>query len=521
MPSKATLPLLALLLLLLVRILACSPVAMPSPTTTESFAEEPASYPTATSRSQTVASLPTFTPRPPTITPTYIPTPSPNPFSCRFSGQIPVNTSEPLQNVVLFTRDSVIPSPESNDPSHFSHLWAVSPDGRQFGRLTTDDQSATMSSLPGPPESLLLLAPADLLLKSDLVQVISLPVQCERQDKQTSDWRPCSDFAFSPDRRYVAFFWGWYACFGREGVIAIDLFTGTTLRWTRIGIRWFQFLPDGRILIANSDCEGGEYIWTWNIEADHKRFLGSKRSRLSWNVGLSAFATEFVPLPCHGEEYERVLWVYNRLTDQVTEHIEGENGDFIWTPEGDYLLYHHRAVTKTWDVVSGCPITITYGPREIYVIESASGNRYRVVGDLEHDYHLDRDIRGEWVSLRRIDYRHWVCPTAGPCNSDCIYGQPDCPEQVEHLALNWRTGELLPWDQSLLPEITPVPPTPTSTSTPVKDPSPDMASTPIYTDPWGRYALYVETDNTSLWCVQEGEEPVLWIDDGHNFTYVP
>jgi len=95
-----------------------------------------------------------------------------------------------------------------------------------------------------------------------------------------------------------------------------------------------------------------------------------------------------------------------------------------------------------------------------------------------------------------------------------LYGQY-CPDG-EFLALNWRTGEVTPWEEAPLPA-----PTPTLTPTPASTPGPDLSVTPIYVDPGWAFALYPGPGGVGLWRVPAEGEPVVLVADGHHFAYVP
>jgi hypothetical protein len=77
---------------------------------------------------------------------------------------------------------------------------------------------------------------------------------------------------------------------------------------------------------------------------------------------------------------------------------------------------------------------------------------------------------------------------------------------------NWRTGELLPWDEAPIPN-----PPPTAVPTT----SPDLGAAPLYEDPQGRYALYVGAAGQGLWCVPAAGPPVSWVQGGHHFVDIP
>ncbi len=99
---------------------------------------------------------------------------------------------------------------------------------------------------------------------------------------------------------------------------------------------------------------------------------------------------------------------------------------------------------------------------------------------------------------------------------NCLAYGLDCAASAELFALNYRTGELVPWDQFTLPT-----PAPTATPSPTPLPGPDLTRQPVYTHPSGRYAFYVGLDGHSLWLEPQEGDPVLWVNDGTNFVYIP
>ena len=91
-----------------------------------------------------------------------------------------------------------------------------------------------------------------------------------------------------------------------------------------------------------------------------------------------------------------------------------------------------------------------------------------------------------------------------------LYGL-NCQEPAEEMALNWKTGEMLPWDEAGLVEVEPPP----------SFPLPDLSAQPIYLDPGGVYAFYTDSGGRTLWYVPAEGDPILWVTEGKNFVYLP
>jgi hypothetical protein len=93
----------------------------------------------------------------------------------------------------------------------------------------------------------------------------------------------------------------------------------------------------------------------------------------------------------------------------------------------------------------------------------------------------------------------------------CFAEGKDCVTPPESFALNAVSGELRPWDPGALPLAYPTP-TPTR--------GPDIQDEPVYSDPAGKYALYVGADGKSLW-MQPKEGPAFYWASGEGFFYLP
>jgi hypothetical protein len=271
-------------------------------------------------------------------------------------------------------------------------------------------------------------------------------------------------------------------------------------------------------MYLNTHCEGGT-VHLFDPVTRESRQLGTV-GQILWNPLHTALVVSVRPY--HGAS--GAVWGYNVTNDEVflVEPQTWQLDDHpIWAPDGRHLLFQRRPLTISIDELYSFT-----GPRQLIVVDSQTGEQQVLLGDEAYDYHLCASPTsvcdtwyGDWVQVRRFPFQSVTIPYTDDFYYDtritCLLYGKDCPFQVVLFALNWQTGELLPWDESTLPSATPASPPPT----PV--PGPDLASTPIYTHPEGRYAFYVGTDGTSLWLVAADGTSELWVRDGEGFLYLP
>lgn len=530
----------ALLLALLVALVGCSP-SPPLPSRAPVSSSPRPALPTVPTRPlPTVVLAPTRSPRAtptwlPTATPTRLPTatssPTPVPV-CYFDPEGTITSTEPLRGVIIFIKYTPIPERGVSRPQ----LWAVSSDGRRIGQLTADGEGVGFYAPPVPPPDLILLSTASFSPESERVRFVRLPPECDEPAKRDPrvSWYPCSDFQFSLDGRRVGFFWGGGGC-GREGLMVIDLLSGEIWRrnawhWAGREVHWFHFLSSGRMLVADGHCEGGE-IWLWDLQTGEERELGIEGD-VYWNANGTALAV----IAGYYGGWQTWIWIYDVAADRLITPAGMSVEWPIWTPDGTGLLYYNSefVYTKyiTFSAGYSVPVSATVGPHLIYAVDIATAEVRVLAGNPQYDYFVGRSTQdcrwqGDWLMLRRIGFQtreypvdDWGLPQVP--YSPCLEWSGDCPSPVEILALNWRTGEIVPWEQ--VPHPTPAPtftPLSAMSPTPVPTAGPALFPAPLYTDPAGRYALYVGTGGTGLWCVPAGGAPVRWIAEGYHFIYIP
>ena len=454
---------------------------------------------------------------------------------CAFSPRATFAVSEPIHDAILFvsaadklTQGSGghLAAPAFGGSPPVAQLWAVSPDGRRAGRLTNDAGGAGVYVSPGEFPTVIILSTNQLLLDDKRVRQIPLPPECDSPAGTPAGepWLPCRDYKFSPDGRWAAFSWGPDVC-GRRLALK-NLLTGQAQidpGGLKRGIHWFRFLPNGQMLVATGHCEGGA-VSLLDLDAQALRQLGVEggggEGGLIWNAGGTAFAVSTSDYP----GWTWAVWGYNVATGRLFLHEEWQvNDQPLWMPDGVRLLYQHRAQKNIESGRPGIVVSTTFGASEIRVVDAMSGQERVLVSDPRYDYHLGaafRDCRweGDWVQVRRVPFhpQEYPSPDLPPRVWDCLLLGDKCSDPVDRLALNWRTGELLPWDKVPLPT-----PTPRATPTVTPGPGPHLSPAPLYRDPLGRYNLYTEQDGRSLWCVTTATgAAVRWVADGQHFMYI-
>jgi len=95
-------------------------------------------------------------------------------------------------------------------------------------------------------------------------------------------------------------------------------------------------------------------------------------------------------------------------------------------------------------------------------VSATTGERKVLVSDPRYDYHFCAAYSwcdnwyGDWIQVRRFPFEQQTLALFDPA-TDCLgYGE-DCDEPPELFALNWRTGELIPWGEISLSAFTPIP----------------------------------------------------------------
>lgn len=400
-------------------------------------------------------------------------------------------------------------------------LWAVSPDGQRAGRLTQYEWGVA-SYVPSNPAGKPILVEYGVHFNNEHLHPIKLPPEC--LNKNTFDAAPigfCHSFQFSPDGQYLGYDFARQNC--GEGIIIMDTLTGAEIYRFEGNGHGFDFLKNGKVLLGKGHCEGGG-LELLDPVTKSTRELGMEGNFPDlWNNDESAFVVSV------GNYYNLsgTLWGYSVTQDDLFLEAAPFSDRPVWDPDGTHLLYQYRPVDNT---SAGYNYT---GSRQIIRVDTVNGEKKVLASDPAYDYDLCEiefnsyksceQWYGDWIQLRRFPFQPLSVSSEGipvPPDSNsqlqCLLYGKECAAPPELFALNWRTGELLPWAEAPLP-----PPTPTPPSPPTCAAKPDLNRRPLYTHPAGRYSFYVGNDNKSLWLVPQMGQPVLWVQEGENFMYVP
>ncbi len=495
----------------------CSP-GMPNYTPTPTRTRTP--VPTRTS---TPTHTPTPTPTPQaTATPTLEPTPT-KPGICQPVSKKPFPTSGVLHDVILFTSLNPLLATGNAHQAALARggrdllpsLWGISSDGHYSVRFTRPEEAVNIQRSEDGSLRIDCLTALPLPAQTEQMYSHLFPTLCDEPASPTKSWRSCSDFRFSPDGTWVAFYWGEDIC-GR-GIAIINLRTDEAQILTEKGGHYFQFLSANKILFTYGHCEGS-MASIKDLESNESVVIGGSWGRgdqIVWNPQQTAFMWNYIPY-CG---WESNLYGYSLAKEQKLPLPEGNVDTHpIWTSDGSHLLYQHRDLTYIEQ-----DSNTTIFSQGIFILDVESGQYSSLVSDPVYDYVLCPSEgcywSGDQIPIARI-LTYTATNLRLPCangdesiNISCLQGS-DCPGDGEPFMLNWRTGELTPIEPTPVPAPTMEPPEPAPLT------GPDLDTTPFPIDK-AQYNLYLGLDKHSLWCVPDDGDPVQWIGNGDNFVYVP
>jgi len=361
---------------------------------------------------------------------------------------------------------------------------------------------------PPPP----YLVESRRFLESQKIFNVKLPDECygmlEPNEYPNMPPGPCGGYKFSPDGKYLGFNFGPDIC--RRGIIILDVQTGEKLYRSQAGVgHWFAFFPNDKVLIATGGCEGGSVDLLDPVTRELTDLGGEGEPNWSSN--------QKVVMMSSGSYQGSInyIWSYYTDTNLYFETEYGLNENETWAPDGIHYLY------QNWETLSYDESLYKYkvGASRIILVDAVNGTSQGILSDAQYDYQFCDYWHagcvygwvGDWIQVNRsltFDKEYYVLDAFAPCVNKC--------KDATYFAFNWKTGELIPWDEFLVSNHNQ-----TTTPIPTLLSGPDRSREPLYTHPDSSYSLYVGNDGQSLWYVPQQGAPVLWVQSGYDFAYFP
>jgi Tol biopolymer transport system component len=440
------------------------------------------------------------------------------------------------------------------------HIFAFSPDGQRAGTLIPTN-FVSYVHLPSNPADKPMLVEYGVDFNHPEMQGVELPPECYQASTSGEEFIPCSRLQFSPDGRYLGFFYGPTECW--RAIIIQDTHTGVQVYHSmQANGHYFTLLDNGRALIATGHCEGGGIqLYDLDSRGAWVKQLGAEGSQ-SWNIDKSAFVVEVSSYA----GIDTSIWGFNLETDQLFMNIldiPQIDDHPVWTPDRQYLLYQHRTFSRSID---GYSPTAFDHPRQIILVDARSGDQQILLSNSAYDFHIGscwscEEWYGDWIQIRQVAFT----PESIKGGDDMytsqeftcrMYGE-NCTSPVELYAQNWKTGELRHWSEIMAsglipnPDLIETPPEPAQLLPVYEQPQgqytlyngpeentfwidwrwggeggamllsgPNLTTEPIYEHPSGLYAYYIGIDGMSLWMVPDEGVPLPWVIGGWNYFYL-
>jgi hypothetical protein len=409
-------------------------------------------------------------------------------------------------------------------PNNDYRLWAVSPDGTRMGRLTPVGLN-TMMFMPQSPSQKPVIVEYGIHLNNSNLAPVSLPEECYAYKTKPidalGDFNACRNFRFSPDGRYLSYTFDEQGC--NRTLSILEVSTGKMIYQKVVNSLYPEFLSNGKAFIKFGHCEGGGTLLV-DLKTGQEQDAGDYAWEYEWNKPHTALLVQVAP---YQGLIGRSFWGYNVSKDTLfsaPEISKSIDSPATWVPVGTHIIFEHREFVEEESRQTYLP----KGPSQIMRMDLESGKTRVILTDPQYDYWLCDQNRScifknpDWVQVKRSRIptdpgelaRYQVAVLECLDHGECLLIR-------DTFALNWRTGELRPWDQ--VPAAAP-------TATPASQYKlrgedyaplpPEPGGKPIYINPSGDYAFYVGADGTSLWKVPKNGQPVLWVNFGENFIYL-
>jgi hypothetical protein len=471
----------------------------------------------------------TFTPSPlPTLTTTIPPTPMAQPPYPELIIRRELPTLAPsgsvgLHNLIVFR--STAGMPFAFPPEHsggltrfgspgFGYLWAISPEGQSAGRISPDGYDFDLYLSPdGKPQFI----ENGFTLNQLSIQPVTLPDVCN-QAPAGETLVNCDQVHFSPDGRYLGFRYGQDSC-GRS-LRLIDRRTGETILDLKGRVHTYSFLSNGKVSINAGHCEGS--YTTFFDPFTRQTQKGGGVGVQVWNLAHSIF----VEAESDYSGSSSNVWGYRMAISKVFYPIPTVEGRMryddhvIFMPDDKRFIFQHLNYgidSANTQATFDTPVQIVrYDPykEQPTILASDPAYNFRLC-QFDGASNCPLQWFGDWIQVQRLPFVEQKAPSAwlgGGIDvvQQCLIFGVQCPVQPDLMALNAYTGELQPWNPTVLPLAYPTP-----------TPTPGPTGVPVYKDPNGLFALYIGADGKSLWMAPKDGPAVLWVTDGEGFVYLP
>lgn len=421
-----------------------------------------------------------------------------------------LSAEDGFSGLVLFTSESGDPFAVS-DAGKVSldkpvrHLWAISTDGLRAGRLSPEGFSSALAETSRPEGKPLLIA-GGVESASESVLSVALPEECREGGPAA-----CSGFQFGLQGLTYAYLSGEDSC-GRRLTLVERSNRSVLNTWEHVA--WYRFNKDGGVLVSLDNCSS-RYLYQYIPNTESQSGMAPD-GEITWDPSRKAGLVQVKG----AAPVLSALWGFNLDTNAVIlwpEQGKVMQDSLIWLEDGRHFVYQHRAVR--YDKTSGN--AYLDGPRQIILMDAWTRAQQLIGFKGEYDFHLCEtegeaceQPYGDWLKVTRTPFQPGGLKLSDPAEAAaarCALFGLGCAKPAEVFALNWKTGELIPWAEANLPAPQDAP----------AFPPPDRSADSVYTDPGGAFALYTSQDGHTLWYVPASGDPVLWVTEGDNFVYVP
>ncbi len=402
-------------------------------------------------------------------------------------------------------------------------LWLLKPDTFSAALLTPPGLSSAVGR--SSQGKLRLIGFGDGL-PTDAVQSLAPPAACVPPlgwNGKTDSFAPCTDFYFSASGNLLGYEIPIQGC--ARQLYLLELKTNRLVLAIKDRGHFLRPLPNGRWLVATGSCGEG-IIAQYDPQTNSNRILGPEPVNLVWNAQRTAFFAHVFNEGGH----EVGLWGYNVATSQIFFSMSAQddqyNSEPTWTPDGQAVIFQYRKGILTDD---GTKVGF-YNPGHLIRVDINTKTQSKIA-DPSGDLVIAPGWYGEYLMVRRYPFQVRTFDANTLHFSDelppvmkCATRGNECSQPPDLLAYQYKTSQLVPWSQTGLPAA--------AAAADARLPTLDLEH-PLYEDPNGAFRILLGSPMpympdtlawqgyASLWYLPRGGQPILWVESGRGFVYVP